>query len=235
MLALITRPREDAEGVAHLLQEQGLDTLVEPMMAVRLLAEGPLDLSEVRALLVTSANGVRAFVRASEERTLPVYAVGDATARAARQAGFAHVTSAGGDVASLAELVRTRVKPGPAPLLHVAGTVVAGDLAARLAGYTVRREVLYEARPVQALSDHAATALDQGAVDLALFYSPRTAATFSQVVADRADTLRRVTAYALSQGVASQLSPLPFHRIRVAEAPDQASLLAVITRDLERV
>ena len=51
----------------------------------------PLDLDGVQALIATSANGVRAFAARDPRRSLPVCAVGDATARAASDAGFADV------------------------------------------------------------------------------------------------------------------------------------------------
>src|SRR5690606_18555276 len=111
---------------------------------------------------------------------LPVYAVGDATAQAARAAGFDTVESAGGDVVALAALVAERLSPGGGSLLHVAGSQTAGDLAGRLSalGFTVHREALYEARQAQALSAETAAALRQGTIDAAAFFSPRTASAF---------------------------------------------------------
>ena len=61
-----------------------------------------------------AANGARALARATQRRDLPVLAVGDATARAAREAGFESVTSAGGDVGDLAPLAAARCAPSAA-------------------------------------------------------------------------------------------------------------------------
>src|SRR5229473_1898951 len=109
MQALITRPIEDAGELAAALSLRG-----------------------VQAVLFTSANGARAFARATARRDLAVIAVGDATARTARALGFADIASAGGDVGDLAALVAARLDPRRGALLHAAGSVVAGDLAARL-------------------------------------------------------------------------------------------------------
>jgi uroporphyrinogen-III synthase len=67
-----------------------------------------IDLTHVAALAFTSVNGVEAFARLSAERRSPVFAVGDRTARAAREAGFADVVSADGDVEALAALIAGR-------------------------------------------------------------------------------------------------------------------------------
>src|SRR6202042_3296229 len=108
------------------------------------------------------------------------FAVGDATAAAAREAGFADIASAGGAVEDLAKLVIARLKPKDGALIHAAGSVTAGDLSGMLeaAGFAVRRAVLYEAAPSEALSPATRDAIARGEIDAALFFSPRNAATF---------------------------------------------------------
>src|SRR5882724_1447563 len=184
--ALVTRPEEDAAPLAAALAERGIDVTLEPLLAIRPLPDAPIDLAGVQALLFTSANGVRSFVELAGGRDLagwrelPVFAVGNATAAAAHSAGFARVESAAGDVNALAKLVAERLDPKAGALFHAAGSAVAGDLAGLLeqAGFMLRREMLYEARPADQLSAATVTNLGNGWFDLVLFFSPRTAATF---------------------------------------------------------
>ncbi len=233
--ALVTRPREDAEGVSQELRQRGLDVTVAPLLDIRPV-DAEVDSAGVQGILATSANGVRALARLLPDRDLPVWAVGDATARMARDAGYRKVEAAGGDVHSLAALVKSRCVPETGAFLHAAGSVVAGDLAGDLgaAGFSVRRVVLYEAHPAQAVSDQLADALRSGGLGLALFFSPRTAATFVTLI--RAAGLERttatITAYALSANVARELEALPWAAVRVAAEPSQAALLAVLDQDL---
>lgn len=235
MKALVTRPREDAEGVSQELRQRGLDVTVAPLLDIHYL-DAEVDAEGVQGILATSANGVRALARLLPDRDLPVWAVGDATARMAREAGYRKVEAAGGDVHSLAALVKSRCTPETGVFLHAAGSVVAGDLAGDLgaAGFSVRRVVLYEARTAQAVSDDLADALRTGGIGLALFFSPRTAATFVTLI--RAAGLERttatITAYALSANVATELEALPWAAVRVAADPSQAALLAVLEHDL---
>src|SRR5207244_9994252 len=135
--------------------------LTEPSLDIQYRDAPSPDFAGVQAILCTSANGVRALTRLSGERRVPLFAVGAASAAAARDAGFAELVSADGAVDDLARLVCARLDPAAGSLLHVAGSVVAGDLAGMLrdAGFTVERAVLYDARPATVLSPACTQAL----------------------------------------------------------------------------
>lgn len=229
---LITRPADDAEPLTRLLRGMGIECLLEPMLTI-VHEPGPApDLRDVQALLMTSANGARAFAARSGDRRLPVLAVGDATAQAARHAGFTGVSSAGGNVDDLSRLVVARLDPAQGMLLHVAGSRVAGDLATRLAaaGFTYRREALYRAETAQSLSAATTAAIAAGTIDGVLFFSPRTAATFVRLL-ERGGVMAevaRMDAFCLSAVVAEAARRAPWRRLLVAERPDQDSLLLIV-------
>jgi len=230
--ALVTRPREDAAELAAALAARGLDAVIEPLIEIHLRTEPAPDLAGAQAVLCTSANGVRALARLSAERVLPLLAVGDTTASRARAEGFTAVVSAGGDVTDLARLARQRLRPDGGRLVHIAGSAVAGDLAGdlRTAGFAVERLVLYEARPAVALSAASAQALGAGLIGFALFFSPRTAATFVRL-ADRAriiDALQHMTAISISVAADAALGGVRFRQRCIAAAPNQAALLAML-------
>lgn len=229
MKILITRPVEDSKPLAARLRAMGIDSLTEPLMAIRVLADAPLELDGVQAILATSANGVRAFAQRNSRRDIPLYAVGDATARAARAAGFARVESADGDVVALAARVRDRLDPNRGALLHVAGSVVAKDLSVLLKqdGFVCRRAVLYEAVPVESLSLASVRAIRAGRIAGILLFSPRTADVFVRL-ARRARLMRAcgaLTLFALSPAVARKAAPIRWRDRCVAAEPTQAALL----------
>ncbi|MGF1608133.1 MAG: uroporphyrinogen-III synthase [Kiloniellales bacterium] len=240
MRLLITRTPDDAATLVAALEARGHDCLVEPLYSVvpaeideatlaEALAEAP---GGVQALLFTSANGARAFAARSARRDLPVYAVGDATAAAARAAGFTQVESAGGDVQALAALVAGRLEPAQGALFHAAARQVAGDLQGQLTakGFEVRRLVLYEARPVERLSASAEAALGAGTLDAALFFSPRSAETFVRLLSDAGlqGSGARVHVLALSAAVAEALAPITWAGTTIAARPDTAALLEAL-------
>lgn len=229
---LITRPVEDAVPLAARLAALGIGSLIEPMLRIALIDGPPPLLDGVQALLVTSANGARAFAARSADRGVPVFAVGDASAAAARAAGFARVESAAGDVATLATLVRDRLDPTAGALLHVAGGAVAGELGGTLgaAGFAYRRAVLYRAETAEALTAASVEALAQHALDAVALYSPRTAATFARLAhrAGLGDACRGLVAVCLSEAVAAEARALPWRAVRVSASPDQEALIAVV-------
>lgn len=231
MRILVARPREDAERLAAKLTARGHEPLVEPFLNV-LPGEAPLPpLDGVQALLFTSANGARAFAAASARRDIKAFAVGDQTARVAREAGLT-VESAGGAVEDLARLVTAKLKPEDGALLHVAGSVAAGDLQGTLtqAGFHVTRVGLYRVEPVEKLSDAVVEALKARKIDAVLLFSPRSAQLFHLLVsaAGVAEGCRAATLIGLSRAVIEAGASLPWaHRIAAAK-PDEDAILAVI-------
>jgi uroporphyrinogen-III synthase len=164
--------------------------------------------------------------------------VGDRTAAAATEERFETVESANGDAEKLAKLVSQRCVATDGVLLHPAGTTVAGDLAGRLGadGYAVRRAVIYEARQATGFSGEIRMALVDQEIDLILFYSPRSAATFVTLAkaAGLETACENLEALCLSDAVASAADSIMWRRVLVAPEPTQASLLATLDERRER-
>lgn len=230
--ALVTRPSEDCEEVAEALRSRGFDPVIEPMLSIRFLDTPVPRPDPYQGVLVTSANGVRALARLAAWRDLPVWAVGEASAAEAGRLGFVTVRAGGGDVAALADLVGSGLDPAAGKLLHVAATRLAGDLAGLLAGrgFTVDKAVLYEAEPARELSPALIDLVETGGLDLALFFSPRTAATFVRLARGRLDpeALRGTAALALSPAVAEALRDLPWRAVKTAVKPSLPALLGLL-------
>jgi uroporphyrinogen-III synthase len=219
MRVLITRPIEDANATAEILRARGHEPVIAPLLEIRY-REGVSIPADAQAVLATSANGVRALAKNTPRRDLRVFAVGAQSAQAARLAGFTDVSSADGDANDLAKLVIASTFPKGAMLLHAAGAETRGDLAGALQreGYRVRTVALYDAMPA------AEIAADLAAIDAALFYSPRSAAIFAKL----AGACDKILACCISAATADALKPLHLHDVRVADRPNQDSLLALL-------
>jgi len=231
MRVLITRPQPEANAFAELCTAQGLATIVSPLMKIVLCKAAP-DLSSIGALAFTSVNGVRAFAQNSESRDLPVFAVGKTSAAKARKAGFTQVHAADGDVEALAALISARWSSDGGAILHVAGATRAGDLVKLLeeTGLSARREVLYEARPVEGLNEEALAALKSGAADLwVALFSPRSATLFLEAAekAKLTPALGKVNAVCLSRAVADAIGD-GWRDIRVAARRDSAAMIELM-------
>ena len=98
------------------------------------------------------------------------------------------------------------------------------------AGFEMRRVVLYEAYASETLGPKTAAALQSGALDGVLLFSPRTAELFCRLVTDAGlgENCRQVTAWGLSAAVAEKASALSWADIKVAATPDSQALLDAI-------
>lgn len=216
----VTRTRPDAERTAERLVAAGFDPVIAPLLEIRPLPV-VADLTGVEALAFTSRNGVAAFANASPDRALPVLAVGDATAEAAREAGFAQVRSAGGDILDLAALIRAQARD--LSILHPCAVQPAGDLAA-LVGEAARIAALPIYEAVETATD-IPQVLHQ-AWTIVLIHSPRAARALA--ARTPAEAVRGRLACAISPAAAAPLRDLPFAEVRIAATPDEAGLFATL-------
>jgi uroporphyrinogen-III synthase len=203
----------------------GFQALVRPLLEVRPIAGGDLDLAGVAAIAFTSANAVAAFAARSPERSLRVFAVGDATAAAARAAGFASVLSAAGDVRTLASALASRRRELEGDVLYPAAAEPAQDLAGALAevGLPVRQVPLYETLDVPPSPALIARLPD---IDAVLLHSPRAARALAALL--HAHPAPHLTALCLSPAVAEPLAGA-LADLRRAAAPNEAALLMLLT------
>lgn len=228
MRVLVTRPADDAADTVARLAALGHQAIIAPLLDIRF-REGPqLALSDVQAVLVTSANGIRALAQRTARRDMQILAVGVQSAAAAREMGFAQFEDAGGDADALAKLAIARLAPDRGALLHAAGAETRGQLAEKLTsnGFAVRTEILYDAVAATDLPEHARNAIEGGLVDAVLFFSPRTARIFADIAARENLACRSLVAVCISQAAADELRARDFREIRVAERPDQDALLS---------
>ncbi len=169
MKILVTRPIEDGEETARQLESRGHQALLAPLLTTKMLDGPEVSLDGVQAILATSANGVRALVRRTKRRDVPLFAVGPQTASQAQSAGFEIVKSADGDAQDLAKAASRWAEKDKGALLHVAGEGNDGKLMQALEGFTLRQEILYAVTAVDALPAQTVAALRLGDIDAALF------------------------------------------------------------------
>lgn len=243
MAVLVTRPHPDDEATATSLRARGFQVLKAPMLRFEPVPFHDDAEAEYGAVIVTSANalrGIESQLKASPLLKLPLFAVGEHTASAARGAGFENVIPAGGDAGSLRDLVLARVKAKAlkksSPLLYLAGADLARDLAGELGerGFTVVTHTTYRMAQVTDLPRETSDAFAADAIEAVLHYSRRSARAFLQ--AARAAGVE-ITALSLpqcciSEGVAAVLRDAGATQIMVAASPDENALFGALDRAL---
>jgi uroporphyrinogen-III synthase len=243
MAILVTRPQPDNARTVAALRAKGLEALPAPMLRFEAVAFQDDADAGYGAVIVTSANALRAvadqaaIVRLKE---LPLFAVGERTAEAARDSGFQNVISADGDATALRELmvksVRAKTLKKTTTLLYLAGADLARDLAGELGerGFNVVTQTTYRMAPVTSLSRDVCGAFAAHGIEAVLHYSRRSARAFLD--AARAGGVE-ISALAipqccLSEQIAAIVRDAGATQVMVASSPDEKALFDVLDRAL---
>lgn len=232
MRILVTRPREESNSTAALLQARGHDVVISPLMEILSLEGRQISFEGIQAILATSANGVRALAGRSGRRDLPLFTVGKQTAKVACNLGFTDVRSANGDASELAALVANCLAPENGTLFHAAGRDRMDGLSRELRtkGFAIDSEILYEAAARDSFTPEASAALSTGTLDAVILFSPRSAKIFATLVreAGLTDSCSRLTALCMSDATATALGTLSFFETRIAKRSNQDALLVLL-------
>lgn len=243
MALLVTRPEPDNEVTAAALRAKGFEVLLSPMLRFEPVAFEVDPDARVGAVVVTSANALRALagnpVRESLLK-LPVFAVGQHTAEAARQANFQNVIAAGGDAAALRDLmvksVRAKTLTKAATVLYLAGADLSHDLAGELGdrGFDVVTATSYRMAPVANLSREVCDAFAAHRIAAVLHYSRRSARAFLEAVRVGGVEISALAILqcCISDAVASILRDAGAPRVAAARGPDENALFEVLDRAL---
>ncbi len=243
MAVLVTRPHPDDETTAASLRARGFEVLRAPMLRFEPVAVHEDINARYSAVIVTSANalrGIEPHLKGHRMLELPLFAVGEHTAAAARRAGFTHVVSANGDAANLRDLVlaslRAKELKKASTLLYLAGAEIARDLASELeeSGFRVVTQTTYRMIAVKSLPPETCDAFAANQVEAVLHYSQRSARAFLD--AARAAGVE-ISALAIPQccisaAVASVLRDAGATQVVVAATPDENALFEALERAL---
>lgn len=198
MRVVVTRPMRSGQKTATLLRERGHEPILLPLTEAVHKAQAAREAlaRQPDALAVTSAEALRALdtsgIDLSGHLDRSVFAVGAATARAARECGFKTVITGEGDGAALARLVKTTLTPDTqalsakspaAHVLYLAGRPREGGFETTLATSAITLDVaeIYEMQPVL-WERPALQAMLDIPPDAVLLYSRETARIFFDLV-----------------------------------------------------
>lgn len=232
MRVVVTRPLDRAQATAAELRGMGHEPQLLPLSEARHLQD------QVRtalsrtypAIAVTSAEALRAICRfdISPHLNASLFAVGRKTAAAAGEAGFKNILVADGDGASLAALIAQHAPP---EVVYFTGRPRSPtfEKALTAAGIPLTVAECYEMVPLAPSQDEILDLIKHppGAI---LFHSRETARLFFELPL----ITQNLTAFVpcliacLSARVAEIVPPALRDRVKVAERPDEASLLALL-------
>jgi uroporphyrinogen-III synthase len=243
MAVLVTRPHPDDEATASALRAKGFEVLLAPMLRFEPVAFPDDEDARYGAVIVTSANAVRGIephLEGSRLLKLPLFAVGEHSAAAARRAGFENVIAANGDAARLRDLVFASVKAKQlkkaSPLLYLAGADLSRDLAGELRdhGFNIVTRTTYRMAAMSRLPREVCDAFAANRVGAVLHYSQRSARVFLEAVraAGVEISALAIPQCCISATVASVVRDAGAMQVMVAASPDENALFEALDRAL---
>jgi uroporphyrinogen-III synthase len=209
---LVLRPEPGASRTVQRAGELGLDALSVPLFEIEPVPWTPPDATKFDGLLLTSANAVRhAGEQINALTSLPVYAVGAATADVARDAGFDIAIAGDGGVDRLLNHIPSGVR-----LLHLCGEYrrMPAD-----PDHEITPIVVQAAKPIE--RPDLAEVRDV----VAMIHSPRAGARFAELVRER----RSILIAAISDAAADAVGT-GWGAVEVAAYLNDYGLLALAAR-----
>ena len=214
---VVLRPEPGSSETLALARSMGLTAIAAPLFVVEPVAWATPDPGAYDAIVAGSANAFRhGGPSLAELRSLPVHAVGERTAEAARAAGFQVAAIGAGGLQAVVDAV-----PKPIRLLRLAGEArVALEIPPSV---TLDERVVYRAGPLP-LGDMAAEALNDGAV--ALLHSGAAAQHLAREC-DRLGIPRSGIALAVLAPRITDAAGEGWAEVACAREPNDAALLAL--------
>lgn len=213
---LVVRPEPGASATAAKARERGLNAILAPLFEIEPIEWTVPEASCFDGLLLTSANAARfGGEQLRELRSLAVYAVGAATAEAARDEGF--------DIRSTGEAGIDRLLGSIEPnlkLLHLSGEdrKTSADVRQKITSVTV-----YRSRA------KASVDLGNASGSVVLIHSPRAARHFGELIDRQGPGRGSITLAAISVD-AAEAAGEGWEAVEVADSPSDDGLLALAER-----
>lgn len=218
-----------------------MDTLDLPVHIAPILSASathnpaPDAIFDASGIILTSPNGLRfATLPARVDKTIPLYAVGAATAKFAQDAGWQNVITGTGDIIGLADVLRREHTGGT--LVHIRGVYVSPFTESALADFDVKGWQTYETRADAHSLASIPKFLSSPGKYIIVLQSARAADLLRphvQAVMERVES-GNIAVLCLSKVVLESISPTQANGFYCCEHPDEDDVLGRL-RDISQM
>ena len=184
MHILLTRPLEDCHEMILKFQSLGHEVSHLPLINIEGLKYEPLNYSEFRGIIFTSANAIKFLDIKNINKKIACFCVGSTTEKKARSSGFQNVFAADGNVDNLKELILQNFNSSEGKLLYISGEVISSNLDQDLisSGYIIERIVNYRANPIEKYDEDFIEKLKLKMPEITYIYSQNSAINFLRLI-----------------------------------------------------
>ena len=232
---LLTRTGPDGEDSVQRLEQMGFEVIWRPALSSRAISVDAAQLPGRCHLIFTSRNGVRFAPLGALRKADHVFCVGQATAEAAKLAGYQTIHSANGNSKDLIRLIGEYKHLPPYPLIHLANDKPRGDIVASLTnvGLNTRLVQVYETNPAPDFAPTANAVLTDtnNPCHALLVYSPAAAGILADQCSDAICAFIAQNGFfvTISEAAAAPLADFADIRLKIAAKPTEDALFRALT------
>lgn len=212
---LVTLSADQDNHFAQAVALMGGEPVICPLLQIEYL---PVSFdSKPEAVLATSRHAFHQPLPTGWQ-DVPVYCVGEMTARAAKAKGLANIRHVTPDIHSLLPVIASAVET---KFLYLRGADIAKDIKAALPQKDIAEYMTYKAVPVD-------TAEPFPEIHTVLLFSARAGNALRQIMQAQGLNTERINLLCLAGRVLDSVKDMGWRSVTIAESPDQAAMLAAL-------
>jgi uroporphyrinogen-III synthase len=221
---LITREQESALHTANKLLAKGYGVVLNPLISIVYCDLEVVEKTQSDYMLITSFNAAKRVPDVYKDLSgIKLITVGEKSAEYLKSKGVDVIYTAADAEDLMNDIVN--VVQDNASIDFVCGDHIASDLDVKLSnkGFQINKMIVYKSI--------AATTFKMSIlkrIDTVLFYSPRTATIFAELVGEAKRYLQYIDCICISQNVAQKIQEIGFKSVRVADGPTEDELIKCV-------
>lgn len=232
IIAIITRPYEDALRLKGKLVECNIDCIIESMLIIEPYNFAPLEINKNDIIIATSHNILTNLQLKTIDKDIRIITVGEQSTEKMLEYGFKNVKCGGHNVNELENYIKTNYAGSNQKFLYLSGNNITNHIDKNLSseGFRVSRHVVYTATVAQKFSDNFINKIKTKTPKIIVFYSSRTADNFLYL-AQKTEIMRHlhdIDAFCLSKNIADIYGMSTFKNTFIAANPCSKSLVELI-------
>ena len=217
MHIIITRPINDSLEIISKFQILGHMVTHLPLLDIKKINYKKINFFNYKAIIFTSANGIRFLKTKDIPKDILCFCVGEATEKKARSLGFLNTISAEGSVETLKELIFRSYEKSDGRLIYFSSEFITENLDQTLIrrGYLVDRIINYSAKPIDYIDENVLKKIKDSPIDIMYVYSEKSAINLKNLISKYSlvDYLINCNLMCISEKSSRVLSTLKWKKI----------------------
>jgi len=229
MVVLLTRPEAQNHEITPEIEAMGYQVISEPMLEIAKLAQDPLKHQEGRGYIFSSVRAVENFDDIDSDILMaPVLVVGEKTAEALKKRRFQNIQHVAPSAKQLQSHIDQTIQQLGHEWVYVSGRDISHNFT--IGENEISRYLVYSAEFTKNFTENLLSSLHNGTIDIALFYSVRTAENFINLIKHCAiqEKCASIHVICISARTAEALKDVQWKRLDIAKKKDHQHMMMIL-------